>query len=499
MREGEFENWLKWRGATSDGAIKTRIFAVRKIEENLSALGLSQADLDEAFEVDAFAKLRERLKKIREDAQSGGQDFRLLMPDSENPLNRLAKWRSWIGQYGQFLADANRPEDTDKFDRAMEHLQEVFLDRIDDFDSFRVENGAFWDIEKSYKYATRGDVTFINAAGDDTPEQRGRAVYERLCQSTKQGLPLSWRTRATVLKAAPELQKRFYETIAALGEREEEPGVLAENAARSLVTLRPDGLDILKRGEVLNITLSVLGTLRPHESCWFKTSLFDEASRTLIGKRLFPGDQFRLEDFEEFQLFLMRVQSKLEDWGWQPESFEDVQGFLWVALAKGWDEKDLVVEGLTRQAVEAAMDEFDEIGLDGFRDKYGFGKPQTYWVRRPSNGKLYPAKATVGVAHGHVEGGRPLKVGEFHGGQGEQAANSTLRGLGYEVVTGTSQVANPPEALQPSQQATNLILYGPPGTGKDLPHGQRGRSAMRWCRRFSRDIRRARRTSCAIS
>src|SRR5690606_23918141 len=229
-----------------------------------------------------------------------------------------AKWRSWLGQYGQFLADANGLDDGKTFDQAMEHLREVFLDRIDDFDSFRVENGTFWEIEKSYKYASRGDVTFINAGRDETPpEQRGKAIYERLCQSTKQGLPLSWRTRAAVLKAAPKLQKRFYETIAALGDREEDAGVLAENAARSLETLRSDGLDILKRGEVLNITLSVLGTLRPKESCWFKTSLFDEASRTLAGKRLFPGDLFKLEDFEDFQLFLMRIQSKLEDWGWQ--------------------------------------------------------------------------------------------------------------------------------------------------------------------------------------
>ena len=33
-----------------------------------------------------------------------GQDYRILMPDSENPHKRLSSWRSWLGQYGRFLA-----------------------------------------------------------------------------------------------------------------------------------------------------------------------------------------------------------------------------------------------------------------------------------------------------------------------------------------------------------------------------------------------------------
>jgi len=91
-------------------------------------------------------------------------------------------------------------------------------------------------------------------------------------------------------------------------------------------------------------------------------------------------------------------------------------------------------QNITADAIEAAMDEFDAIGLEGFKSQYGFGRPQKYWVRRPNNEKLYPAKAIVGVSHGHVPGGVPLKASDFYGGQGEQAANGTLRKLGYEIV-----------------------------------------------------------------
>lgn len=100
-------------------------------------------------------------------------------------------------------------------------------------------------------------------------------------------------------------------------------------------------------------------------------------------------------------------------------------------------------QNITADAIEAAMDEFDAIGLEGFKSQYGFGRPQKYWVRRPGNEKLYPAKAIVGVSHGHIPGGVPLKASDFYGGQGEQAANGTLRKLGYEIVEDGKQAQAP--------------------------------------------------------
>lgn len=434
MRENEFQDWLRWRGATSDGAIKTRTFAVRKIEENLASLGSSNTSLEEEYEGDGFASLRERLKEIREDAQSGGQDYRVLMPDSENPHNRLVQWRSWLGQYGQFLADREEPETNDAFDQAMEQLHATFLERMDQFDNLASEDGTFWEVEKSYKQDARDVVIAANADPQSSPAERGKAIYERLCQNAGQGLPLSWRTKGEVFAASSDVQTKFFETIASLASPDEDAGVLAEQAARSLEALRDEGIPGLKRGEVLNIVLSVLGTFRPKDACWFKSRLFDQAARFLSHPRLFPSYHFEFDEFEQFQSFMLKIQSWLDDRGMKPENFEDVQGFLWVALAKEWEDEHLVVEGLTRAAVEAAMDEYDEIGLDGFKAKYGYGKPQRYWVRRPSNGDLYPAKAIAGISYGHVEGGEPKSVQEFYAGYGEQQANGILEKLGYEIV-----------------------------------------------------------------
>ncbi len=105
MKEAEFRAWLEARGVT-DKARNTRTYAVRTIEKNLAALGCSHFTLDEAFNADAFAGLRDILKQVAADASENGTRFRILMPQSENPIARLQNWRSWLGQYGKFLSGA---------------------------------------------------------------------------------------------------------------------------------------------------------------------------------------------------------------------------------------------------------------------------------------------------------------------------------------------------------------------------------------------------------
>lgn len=103
MLEVEFQEWLETRGAKTQAGLNSRVYAVKTIEKNLAALGSPHVDLDAAYKADEFAQLRQRIKQIRRDAKDNGDDYRLLMPDSEQPLNRLFNWNSWLGQYGRFL------------------------------------------------------------------------------------------------------------------------------------------------------------------------------------------------------------------------------------------------------------------------------------------------------------------------------------------------------------------------------------------------------------
>ncbi|WP_257549244.1 AAA family ATPase [Sphingopyxis sp. DBS4] len=464
MDEQAFRNYLNWKGATSKSAQAARIYAVGKIEDNLRDLGFPYADLDAAFADDCFERLRARIRSIRADALTGGSEYRTLMPESENPRNRLAKWSNWLGDYGRALVWRDGEEVPDLFAQGMEKLRFDFLEKMPDFERFSDEEGEFYDQETAYKREARGNFLMASAASGEPAEERGRNVYKSLLLSTRQGLPLGWRTQGAVAQANAGMQRRFYETIARLSEIEGDDLAELEICARELEALRDAGVDTLKRGEILNIAISVFGTRNVNDACWFKARTFGRLGKQLLGRRLFAASQFELADFEEFQALVSRMRETLEEWGWAPESLMDVQSFIWVAMSEG---EDMRKDVLTREAVEEAMTECETIGVDAFLAKYGFGKPRDYWTRRLPGGMLLPAKATVGASYGFMPEGKSKSAREFYGGYGEQAANTILERLGFEIMGKDPALVedNMDEASRLSRP-TNLILYGPPGTGK---------------------------------
>ena len=126
-KENDFKAWLEQGGAQTVAGRNSRSFAIRTIERKLEELGMPFRDLDAAWEADRFESLRERLRRIREDARDGGQDYRILMPDSERPHNRLSNWGSWLAQYGRFLDDEppGPAKDADRIRQyALEHTIE---------------------------------------------------------------------------------------------------------------------------------------------------------------------------------------------------------------------------------------------------------------------------------------------------------------------------------------------------------------------------------------
>lgn len=92
---------------------------------------------------------------------------------------------------------------------------------------------------------------------------------------------------------------------------------------------------------------------------------------------------------------------------------------------------------VTREAVLAAIEEYDGLGQDAFLYKYGFGQAREYLLIH--DGKAYGSKAIVGAAHGFLPGERPLAAREFSGG--EATVGRLLRRLGFTVQVGelTSQ------------------------------------------------------------
>ncbi len=137
MRNEGFKAWLESGLARSEAGRDTRAYAVRTIENNLAALGCPHADLESAWKADRFEQLRERLKDLREDFVRGGADYKLLMPQSDNPYNRLSSWGSWLGQYGQFLSGEPRGERD--ADRIREYVLENYIETARERDAETVD------------------------------------------------------------------------------------------------------------------------------------------------------------------------------------------------------------------------------------------------------------------------------------------------------------------------------------------------------------------------
>lgn len=85
---------------------------------------------------------------------------------------------------------------------------------------------------------------------------------------------------------------------------------------------------------------------------------------------------------------------------------------------------------VTRIHVLSAIREHDQLGAEEFRKKYGFGPGQQYLVRE--RGKLYDAKAILGVAHRYATG-TVAESDEFSGGL--EGAVKTLDGLEFTIVS----------------------------------------------------------------
>lgn len=85
------------------------------------------------------------------------------------------------------------------------------------------------------------------------------------------------------------------------------------------------------------------------------------------------------------------------------------------------------------EAIQAALDEFEQLGRNAFLERYDFGKSKTYFVRNPKTGNLCDSKAIAGVARKYqLPGTPPMRREDFSGGDATVAA--LLQRLGFEVV-----------------------------------------------------------------
>jgi len=214
---------------------------------------------------------------------------------------------------------------------AFEAVRDAFLGEMSGFQDFRRQDGAYWTNERQYKNQAIDTVRAL-AASDTDDRTVGEQIYRALSVDGR-GLPLSWRTHDDVQRVTASLRDRFFAIVARLARSDDDPLAAIAEGARALERLRADGVAGLRRGEVLSIAISVVGTVHPEAASWFKVSRIEKMGDRLFGRRLFNHAQFEPTDLEEF-LQLLRALFALfaTELRWDPTDLFDVQGFVWVAL-----------------------------------------------------------------------------------------------------------------------------------------------------------------------
>lgn len=218
---------------------------------------------------------------------------------------------------------------------AFQSLRKTFLSRMKDFRDFRVQDGDYWEIERRYKDKVIEKVRTIASSSVDD-RVAGEQIYRALSIEVP-GSPLSWRTLDEVAKSGSALQDRFYAAVASLARSDDEPIATITSGARALEALKAEGLAGLRRGEVLAIAITVVGTIHPQAASWFKVSRIEAMGQRLFGRKLFAHAQYEQADLDEY-LQLMRALFALfeTELKWRPADLFDVQGFVWVALEEKW-------------------------------------------------------------------------------------------------------------------------------------------------------------------
>ncbi|MER5399316.1 HNH endonuclease signature motif containing protein [Streptomyces sp. NPDC002599] len=113
---------------------------------------------------------------------------------------------------------------------------------------------------------------------------------------------------------------------------------------------------------------------------------------------------------------------------------------------------------ITRAGILRAIDEHDRLGVEAFRDTYGFRAAATYLLVH--EGRQYDSKAIAGVAHKY-DFGEPLKPSTPGFSGGLKAAVAWLRREGFTVVELPKTFHRRVGDLRPARRAAGTALHRP--------------------------------------
>lgn len=327
----------------------------------------------------------------------------LLQSDNELVLNPAAVTR-WIEQLRHFFPAL------DRFDLPDPHFDEA---------------------ERTYKLEVAAELkAAIEQA--DSDQALADAVNAALVKSNllqwRAYWPMSSKGNADREKLWPALRRLV---DAALGATDGHANAL-EAFVNAWIAVVPDG----KVDPARQIAEFLFLHLAPDDGIYIRYSVRQDLWREAVGYR-FPDHASMADTYRDEWRFMQAARRVFLDRGLAPRDMIDVQSALWVV--HNYKKEDMT--GLSRGAIEAAMDAYDSYRQSQEHSSIfdAFGEPHDYWVRstRGRSNRIYPSKSIVGFLRGKTR---------FNGGWGQKAdAAAQLHNAGYIIVDSEDTPVTPPE------------------------------------------------------
>jgi hypothetical protein len=228
---------------------------------------------------------------------------------------------------------------------ALDNLRSVFLDRMPDFGDFSDHVGTYWNVERAYKDAV-SELVRAQLPRDlfsDTPAHNA----EQIIKATRYALTgrikaagedspasqniVGWRYGEFLRTLTASEKARF---ATALGDL-----LYTEDSEATRVGRFTDQVwDLYRRPTPGNNPYALsrifptffLMFLKPQSNIAIHTTLFEIASKQLLGHSILVGEPLGTKAYAAVLSFAEAVFRQLESWAWCPRDMIDVHSFLWI-------------------------------------------------------------------------------------------------------------------------------------------------------------------------
>ena len=274
-----------------------------------------------------------------------------------------------------------------------------FFPRLERFDK---PDPVFDTEERSYKLevAAKLRAALEEAASD---QEIAEAVLAALTESNL----LPWRAYWPMAPKGDADRERLWPELAALARAALGPSASYPVALETFVDAWLKCVPKASSDSARQIAEFLFLHLAPNEGIYIRYSVRQDLWLEAVGTR-FPSHSSIAETYRDELRFMQAVRRVFEDNGLAPRDMIDVQSALWVVHNyKDEDKGAPELPSLTREAIEAGMDAYDEFRRSGrYAENFAsFGDPRDYWVRstRVREDRIYPTKPIVGFVRGKTE------------------------------------------------------------------------------------------------